>query len=122
MCLHRYSQSDTTLAQWRPSDDTKDNCSMNYLESELKVVGTRPVRPDGVDKVTGRALFAADTRAAGMLWGRIKRSPHAHAQIVLINTNKAEALPGVGAVVSAQHTLGRSLRRRSADEFSRFVA
>jgi CO/xanthine dehydrogenase Mo-binding subunit len=48
---------------------------MNYLESHLKVVGTRPIRPDGVDKVTGRALFAADTRAAGMLWGKIKRSP-----------------------------------------------
>ena len=68
---------------------------MNYLESHLKVVGTRPIRPDGVDKVTGRALFAADTRAAGMLWGKIMRSPHAHARIVSIDTSKAEALPGV---------------------------
>ena len=74
---------------------------MNYVASELKVVGTRPVRPDGVDKVTGRAVFAADTRAPGMLWGKIKRSPHAHAKILSIDTSKAEALPGVRAVVTA---------------------
>src|SRR6202007_2842895 len=71
------------------------------LESELKVVGTRPIRPDGVDKVTGRALFAADTRAAGMLWGRIKRCPHAHARILSIDVGKARALPGVMAVLTA---------------------
>src|ERR1700689_3057521 len=74
---------------------------MNYFESGLKVVGTRPIRPEGVDKVTGRALFAADTRAAGMLWGKIKRSPHAHARIVSIDTSKAAALPGVLAVLTA---------------------
>jgi CO/xanthine dehydrogenase Mo-binding subunit len=74
---------------------------MNYVDSSLKVVGTRPIRPDGVDKVTGRAVFAADTRAAGMLWGKIKRSPHAHARILSIDTSKAAALPGVKAVVTA---------------------
>ncbi|MEJ0020595.1 MAG: xanthine dehydrogenase family protein molybdopterin-binding subunit [Acetobacteraceae bacterium] len=73
---------------------------MNYIVSDLKVVGTRPVRPDGVDKVTGRAVFAADTRGAGMLWGKILRSPHAHARIVSIDTSKAAALPGVKAVVT----------------------
>ncbi len=75
---------------------------MNYIDSSLKVVGTRPIRPDGVDKVTGRAVFAADTRAAGMLWGKVLRSPHAHARILSIDTSKAEALPGVKAVVTAQ--------------------
>ena len=74
---------------------------MNYIDSNLKVVGTRPIRPDGVDKVTGRAVFAADTRASGMLWGKILRSPHAHARIVSIDTAKAEALPGVRAVVTS---------------------
>ena len=74
---------------------------MNYIDSSLKVVGTRPIRPDGVDKVTGRAVFAADTRASGMLWGKILRSPHAHARIVSIDTSKAEALPGVYGVVTA---------------------
>src|SRR5438105_784127 len=74
---------------------------MSYLEkSALRVVGTRPIRPDGVDKVTGRANFGADMTLPGMLWGRIKRSPHAHARIVSINAEKALALPGVKAVVT----------------------
>lgn len=68
---------------------------------DLKVVGTRPVRPDGVDKVTGRAAFGADYRLPGMLMGAILRSPHPHARIVSIDTSKAEALPGVKAVVTA---------------------
>ena len=75
---------------------------MTYLDkAALKVVGTRPIRPDGVDKVIGRAAFGADMVMPGMLWGRIKRSPHAHARIVSINTAKAKALPGVKAVVTA---------------------
>ncbi len=63
---------------------------MSYLDkAALKVVGTRPIRPDGVDKVTGRANFGADMVMPGMLWGRIKRSPHAHARILGIDTAKA---------------------------------
>jgi len=65
----------------------------------LKVVGTRPIRPDGADKVTGRAAFAADFTMPGQLVGKILRSPHAHARIVSIDTRKARALPGVKAVV-----------------------
>ena len=68
---------------------------------ELKVIGTRPVRPDGADKVTGRAAFGADFAMPGMLVGKIKRSPHAHARIVSIDTRKARALAGVKAVVTA---------------------
>ncbi|MBV9860049.1 MAG: xanthine dehydrogenase family protein molybdopterin-binding subunit [Alphaproteobacteria bacterium] len=71
-----------------------------FAKEDLRVVGTRPVRPDGVDKVTGRANFGADMTMPGMLWGRIKRSPHAHARIIGINTEKAAALPGVKAVVT----------------------
>src|ERR1700731_2272394 len=74
---------------------------MSYLDKGwLKVVGARPIRPDGVDKVTGRANFGADMKLPGMLWGKIKRSPHAHARIVSINTDKAMALPGVKAVTT----------------------
>jgi CO/xanthine dehydrogenase Mo-binding subunit len=73
---------------------------MNYFASDLKVVGTRPIRPDGVDKVTGRAAFGADYVMPGMLWGKVKRSPHAHAKIVKIDASKALALPGVKAVVT----------------------
>ena len=65
-----------------------------------QVIGTRPVRPDGADKVTGRAIYGADVRMAGMLHGKVLRSPHAHARIKSIDTSKAEALPGVKAVVT----------------------
>jgi CO/xanthine dehydrogenase Mo-binding subunit len=75
---------------------------MNYVPSDLKVVGTRPVRPDGVEKVTGRAQFGADMRMAGMLWGKVLRSPHAHAKIVSIDTSKAEKLPGVRGVITSK--------------------
>ena len=67
----------------------------------FKWVGTRPVRPDGVPKVTGRALYGADLTMPGMLVGRILRSPHAHARIRSIDTSKAAALPGVKAVVTS---------------------
>ena len=64
------------------------------------VVGTRPIRHDGTDKVTGRALYGADYDTAGLLHGYIVRSPHAHANIRNVDTSKAEALEGVLAVVT----------------------
>lgn len=66
-----------------------------------RVVGTRPIRHDGADKVTGRALYGADIQLAGLLHGAILRSPHAHARIRSIDISKALALPGVKAVVTA---------------------
>jgi len=63
-----------------------------------KVIGTRPIRHDGVDKVTGRALYSNDIQLPGMLHGKVLRSPHAHARIVSIDTSAAEAYPGVTAV------------------------
>src|SRR5437588_9374939 len=70
-------------------------------QSTYKVIGTRPVRHDGLDKVTGRALYGADFQAAGLLHGRILRSPHAHAKIVKIDVSKALALPGVEAIITS---------------------
>ena len=67
-----------------------------------KVVGTRPIRHDGLDKVTGRARFGADIHMAGMLHGKVLRSPHAHARIRSIDTSKAESLPGVIAAATAR--------------------
>jgi CO/xanthine dehydrogenase Mo-binding subunit len=84
---------------------------MNYVPSDLKVVGTRPIRPDGVDKVTGRAQFGADMVMPGMLWGKVKRSPHAHARIVSIDASKALKLPGVKAVVGEGPMNFRDLSR-----------
>ncbi|MCB2061343.1 MAG: xanthine dehydrogenase family protein molybdopterin-binding subunit, partial [Novosphingobium sp.] len=66
----------------------------------FRYVGTRPVRPDGVEKVTGKAIYGPDFVAPNMLHGAILRSPHAHARIRSIDTKKAEALPGVKAVVT----------------------
>ena len=71
-------------------------------ERKYNVVGTRPPRHDGFDKVTGAARFGADINLPGMLHGKILRSPHAHARIRSIDTSKAEALPGVMAVATAQ--------------------
>ncbi|MEC9366173.1 MAG: xanthine dehydrogenase family protein molybdopterin-binding subunit, partial [Chloroflexota bacterium] len=69
---------------------------------DYKVLGTRPVRHDGADKVTGRAIYGADFDASGLLHGKILRSPHAHAKILSIDTSKAEALDGVKAVTTAK--------------------
>ena len=71
-------------------------------KKEYKVIGTRPIRHDGVDKVTGRAIYGADFQITGLLHGRVLRSPHAHARIVSIDTSRAEAHPGVKGVVTAQ--------------------
>ncbi len=69
---------------------------------KYKWIGTRPDRPDGADKVTGRARFGADFNLPGQLIGKVLRSPHAHAAIKSIDTSKAEALPGVKAVITAK--------------------
>src|ERR671919_1423073 len=67
-----------------------------------KVIGTRPIRHDGVDKVTGRAIYGADVQMAGLLHGKVLRSPHAHARIRAIDVSRALALPGVRAVVTGK--------------------
>ena len=70
--------------------------------NEYRVIGTSPLRHDGVDKVTGRAQYGADIRLPGMLYGAVLRSPHAHARIISIDTSRAEKLAGVHAVVTAR--------------------
>jgi CO/xanthine dehydrogenase Mo-binding subunit len=70
------------------------------LKTGYKLIGTRPNRPDGLDKVTGRARYGADFSLPGMLWAAVVRSPHAHARIVKIDASKALALDGVKAVVT----------------------
>ncbi len=72
----------------------------NNGNGKYKVIGTRPLRHDGADKVTGRAVYGGDVRLTNMLYGAVLRSPHAHARIKSINTGKAEALAGVKAVVT----------------------
>jgi CO/xanthine dehydrogenase Mo-binding subunit len=69
-------------------------------DRKLKIVGSSPVKHDGLDKVTGRAKFGADYFLPGMLVGRVLRSPHAHALVRSIDISAAEALPGVKAVIT----------------------
>ena len=68
---------------------------------EFDTVGTNPIRHDGAEKVTGRAKYGADTILPGMLYGKILRSPHAHAVIKSVDTSAAAAHPGVHAVVTS---------------------
>ena len=65
---------------------------------KYKYIGTRPVRPDGLDKVTGRADYGADLFLPGMIHGKVLRSPYAHARIKSIDMSRALALDGVLAV------------------------
>ncbi|MFQ5634880.1 MAG: xanthine dehydrogenase family protein molybdopterin-binding subunit, partial [Gammaproteobacteria bacterium] len=78
-------------------------------QDELSVVGKNWARLDGVDKVTGRSVFAEDVRLPGMLYGKIVRSPHASARIVSIDTRAAAALAGVKAVITAEDASGVSI-------------
>jgi len=74
--------------------------SNGAADGGFKVIGTRPVRHDGIDKVTGRALYGADYSLPGMLHGKVLRSPYAHARIKSINVDKALKHPGVHAVLT----------------------
>ena len=74
---------------------------MTATRTAYKWVGTRPVRHDGLDKVTGRARFGADFATAGMLHGAVLRSPHAHARIRSIDVSEALALAGVKAIITS---------------------
>ena len=95
----------TTTKPTTENQKTSSNGSYEHnmvlAKQAYNVVGTRPVRHDGADKVTGRALYGADIQLSGMLEGAVLRSPHAHARIVSIDTSAAEAVDGVLAVVTA---------------------
>ncbi len=74
--------------------------------SDYSLIGKRMPRVDSRSKVMGKAKFTADLKLPGMLVGKVKRSPYAHARILSIDTSKAEALPGVKAVVTGADTEG----------------
>ena len=70
--------------------------------TKYKVIGTSPIRPDGMDKVTGRAIFGDDIRIPGAIYGKMLRSPHAHAKIKKIDISAALKVPGVRAIATYQ--------------------
>ena len=79
-----------------------DSMNPDLVNKQFKIIGTRPRRPDGIDKVTGRARYGADFTMPGQLIGLVLRSPHAHALIEKIDTSKAEKLLGVKAVITSK--------------------
>jgi CO/xanthine dehydrogenase Mo-binding subunit len=89
---------------------------MSNDNRKYKWVGTRQIRPDGHDKVTGRAKFGSDFSLSGMIHGRVLRSPHAHAIIKSIDTSKAEALPGVKAVITSKDFQEQPAELKAAGE------
>jgi carbon-monoxide dehydrogenase large subunit len=79
---------------------TKEKAT-NQNDSIPELIGSSVPRIDALEKVTGAATYTDDAQfGPGLLFARIKRSPHPHARIVSINTSAAEALPGVRAVVT----------------------
>lgn len=95
--------------------ETKTGSGLSFTsqgyQSKYRVVGTRPIRHDGLDKVTGRARFAADTVMPGLLYGKLLRSPHTHARILSIDASEALKMPGVRAVLTGKELpiMGRPL-------------
>ena len=90
-------------------------------KANYKVIGTRPVRHDGVDKVTGRAVYGADVKVPGLIWGEVLRSTEVHAKIKSIDTSAAEKFPGVIAVMTHDDlaTPGRDTTRNGLNDVDR---
>ena len=86
--------------------------------TDYKVVGTRPIRHDGTDKVTGRAKYGGDFQATDMLFGKVLRSPHGHARIKSIDIGKALAYPGVLAVITGDDM--PVARKKDTEQVARF--
>ena len=82
--------------------DTRTGQTVKHHANTYNVIGTRPIRHDGVEKVTGEARYGSDINLPGQFHGKVLRSPHAHARILNIDTSQAEALSGVQAVITAQ--------------------
>ena len=91
-------------------------------KDQYQWVGTAPVRPDGVDKVTGRALYGADLNVPNMVWGKVLRSPHAHAKILSIDTAPARELEGVLSVITSADLDGEGFEEIQAGEASANLA
>ena len=81
--------------------DTRVGPTVKHHNETYKVIGTRPIRHDGLEKVTGEARYGSDINLSGQLHGKVLRSPHAHARILSIDTSRAAALDGVRAVITS---------------------
>lgn len=83
--------------------------------SATRMVGVPAPRAEGPDKVTGRTRYAADVPCEGLLWGKVLRSPHAHARIRGIDASRARSAPGVKAVVTGPEAPRRFMGKQIRD-------
>lgn len=97
----KHAGKKTAKGKARPAE-TAHEAPFAPHKGPYKVIGTRPIRHDGVDKVTGRAIYGNDFQMAGLVHAKILRSPHPHARIKGIDTSAAEKMPGVVAVVTGR--------------------
>ena len=81
--------------------DTRVAPKIKHHDEKYKVIGTRPIRHDGLEKVTGEARYGSDINLPGQLHGKVLRSPHAHARVLSLDASRAEALDGVRAVITS---------------------
>ena len=88
---------------------------------KYNTIGKRPLRSDGYDRITGRAVYTADIQLTGMLHAKVLRSPHAHANIRSIDTSEAEKRPGVRAVITCKDFNFTEEQRRDLSGFSPYV-
>ena len=79
------------------------------------VIGASIARVEGAEKVSGRALYAADIRLPGMLWAKVLRSPHPHARIAHIDASRAWEVEGVRAIITGQDVVGRFMGKNIRD-------
>ncbi len=101
---------------------TKDyQPNMVLSNQEFKVIGTRPVRHDGYERIAGRARYTSDVQLQGMLHTKVLRSPYPHARIRSIDTRKAEALPGVRAVITAKDFGWTEEQRRDLSGYAPYL-
>jgi len=85
------------------------------MAATRSAIGQSITRGEGPDKVSGKAVYAADISLPGMLWGKVLRSPYPYARIISIDTTEALALPGVHAVVTGQDLPDTKIGRRMID-------
>jgi CO/xanthine dehydrogenase Mo-binding subunit len=83
--------------------------------AEAKIVGSRVPRAEGIDKVSGRTIYAADVKLPGLLWGKILRSPHPHARIRRVDTSRARQVTGVHAVITGEDVRGALVGKQIRD-------
>src|SRR5262245_8431785 len=101
--------------RWETSEVKRPVRQERGKTARSKIIGHSTPRLEGPEKVSGRAVYAADVVLPDMLWAKVLRSPISYGRIRKIDTSLAEALPGVNAVATGQDVKGRLIGRKIYD-------